>query len=228
MNDKQHTNDKPAALQSILDTGILPLFYWDSPTVSLNVIRTLYKAGIRALEYTNRGKEALANFTILKKALSGEAPELHLGVGTVKTAAEAQDFIQAGADFIVAPIANPEVAALADKAGLLWIPGCMTPTEIFHAQQLGAVLIKIFPANILGPEFVSSIRELFQGQLFIPTGGVELQRENIHAWFKAGVCAVGMGSRLISKDILKNEQYELLYTNTVTALALVRSVMHEN
>jgi 2-dehydro-3-deoxyphosphogluconate aldolase / (4S)-4-hydroxy-2-oxoglutarate aldolase len=220
-------SDKKVVLQSILDQGMLPLFYWDSPIVSLEVIRTLYKAGIRALEYTNRGPAALENFRFLKKALDAEAPGLYLGIGTVKTAREAEAFIRAGADFIVSPIINGEVAALSDQAGLLWIPGCMTPTEVFLAQQHQAALIKIFPAGVLGPEFVHSIRDLFQGQLFIPTGGVELDRENISSWFKAGVCAVGMGSKLISKDILNREQYGLLYEHTVLALELVRSVREE-
>ena len=214
--------DKKVILQSILDQGMLPLFYWDSPTVSLEVIRTLYRAGIRALEYTNRGAAALTNFGSAKKILAVEAPDLYLGIGTVKTAAEAEAFVKAGADFIVSPIVNPEVAAVAAREGLLWIPGCMTPTEIFLAQQHQAALIKIFPANIVGPEFVSSIRELFAGQLFIPTGGVELDKENIRSWFKAGVAAVGMGSRLISKEVLKGEQYDVLYKNTVIALELVK------
>ncbi|HEX9509711.1 MAG TPA: bifunctional 4-hydroxy-2-oxoglutarate aldolase/2-dehydro-3-deoxy-phosphogluconate aldolase [Puia sp.] len=220
-------SDKKVILQSILDQGMLPLFYWDSPTVSLEVIRALYRAGVRSLEYTNRGPAALENFRFLKKELSGEAPDLYLGIGTVKTAGEAESFIKAGADFIVSPIVNGEVAVVAEKAGLLWIPGCMTPTEIHLAQQHRAELIKIFPANILGPEFVSSIRELFPGQLFIPTGGVELNMENIRSWFKAGVCAVGMGSRLISKDVLQHEQYELLYKHTVIALELVKAVQNE-
>ena len=110
-------NDKKVILQSILDQGMLPLFYWDSPTVSLEVIRALYRAGVRALEYTNRGPAALENFRFLKKELSGEAADLYLGIGTVKTAAEAEAFIKAGADFIVSPIVNGEVAALAEKAG---------------------------------------------------------------------------------------------------------------
>ncbi|HTI07557.1 MAG TPA: hypothetical protein VL832_03340 [Puia sp.] len=221
-------SDKQTILQSILNQGMLPLFYWDSPTVSLEVIRTLYKAGIRALEYTNRGGAALENFKFLKKELSDiTAPGLYLGIGTIKTKEEADAFIKAGADFIVSPIVNGEVAMAAEKAGLLWVPGCMTPTEIHQAQVHQAALIKIFPANILGPEFVSSIRELFPGQLFIPTGGVELNKENIRSWFKAGVCAVGMGSKLISKDILKQEQYDLLYSHTVTALELVSSVVNE-
>ncbi|HVU54364.1 MAG TPA: hypothetical protein VHD83_04885 [Puia sp.] len=220
-------NDKKVILQSILDQGMLPLFYWDSAEVSIEVTRVLYKAGVRALEYTNRGKAALENFRAMKKVFAVEAPDLYLGVGTIKTPDEAKAFIEAGADFIIAPIVNPEVAGVAARAGLLWIPGCMTPTEIHQAQQLQAAVIKIFPANILGPEFVSSIRELFPGQLFIPTGGVELNRANIDAWFKAGVCAVGMGSRLISKDILKNQQYDVLYKHTVTALELVSDVVNE-
>jgi len=221
-------SDKKIILQSILNQGMLPLFYWENPAVSVEVTRTLYKAGVRALEYTNRGKAALENFRMMKKVFAVEAPDLYLGIGTIKTEQEAKDFVAAGADFIIAPIVNPAVAAVAEKAGLLWIPGCMTPTEIFQAQQLKAAVIKIFPANILGHEFISSIRELFQGQLFIPTGGVELNKDNIRAWFKAGVCAVGMGSKLLSKDILMNEQYEILYKNTVTALQLVRDVINEN
>lgn len=220
-------SDKKTILQSILNQGMLPLFYWDSPHVSLEVIRTLYKAGIRALEYTNRGPAALENFKFLKKELSGEAPDLYLGIGTVKTGADAEAFIKAGADFIVSPIVSPDVAVAAEKAGLLWIPGCMTPTEINLAQQHKAMLIKIFPANILGPEFVSSIRELFQGQLFIPTGGVELNLDNIRSWFKAGVCAVGMGSKLISKEVLQHEKYEVLYKSTLLAMELVKTVMNE-
>ena len=220
--------DKRVILQSILGQGILPLFYWESPAVSLKVMQTMYKAGVRAVEYTNRGTAALDNFTMMKKALAAEAPDLYLGIGTIKSAAEARAFVAAGADFIVAPIVNPEVGAVAEQAGLLWVPGCMTPTEIYTAQQHKAELIKLFPANILGPEFVSSIRELFQDQLFIPTGGVEIDEANIRGWVKAGVCAVGLGSKLISKDILKNENYDLLYENTLRALKIARAVINEN
>ncbi len=220
-------SNKKKILESIQEKGVLPLFYCDSVETSLEVIRVLYKAGVRALEYTNRGKAALDNFTKLKKTLSAETPDLFLGIGTVKSAAEAEAFIAAGADFIVAPIVNPEVAAIAHKAGLLWIPGCMTPTEIYLAQRHEAPLIKIFPANIVGHEFVHSIRELFPGQLFIPTGGVEINKENIRAWFNAGVCAVGLGSRLISKEVLTQQNFDSLYKNTVIALGLVQEVMNE-
>jgi 2-dehydro-3-deoxyphosphogluconate aldolase/(4S)-4-hydroxy-2-oxoglutarate aldolase len=228
LNGDQHKikidmKDKKLVLQSVLDQGLLPLFYWDDATVSLEVMRVLYRAGIRAVEYTNRGSKALENFRALKSVLATEAPDLHLGIGTVKSPEEADAFIQAGADLIVAPLVNAEVAARAEKAGLLWIPGAMTPTEIFLAQQHHAPLIKIFPANILGPEFIGSIRELFPGQMFIPTGGVELDQQNINTWFKAGVSAVGMGSRLISKEVLRDKQYDLLYKNTVKAMGMVKA-----
>jgi len=216
---------KKAVLNCILTQGILPLFYYDDAEVSLQITRTLYKAGIRVLEYTNRGKHALENFKILVKAANREMPDLYLGVGTVKNVSEAEAFADAGAELIVSPIINPEISKIAQKHKLLWIPGCMTPTEIYAAQKCGAEIIKIFPANILGPQFISSIKELFPGQLFIPTGGVEITPENISGWFHAGVCAVGLGSKLISKDVLENQLYDELYEQTVKALELVKAAM---
>ncbi|PWK79117.1 2-dehydro-3-deoxyphosphogluconate aldolase/(4S)-4-hydroxy-2-oxoglutarate aldolase [Mucilaginibacter oryzae] len=215
---------KEIALTAIIEQGTLPLFFYQDPEVSLQITRTLYSAGIRVFEYTNRGAAALANFKILKNALAnGEMPGLVLGIGTIKSFEEAEAFIDAGADFIVSPIVNPAVGKMAAEKELLWIPGCMTPTEIYTAQQHGAALIKIFPANILGPEFVSSIRDLFAGQLFIPTGGVDLNSESIGTWFKAGVCAVGMGSKLISKAVLENQLYNQLYADTVKLLEMVKA-----
>jgi|SRR6185503_2209968 len=214
---------KKAVLNSILAQGMLPLFYYDDAEVSLQIAKTLYKAGVRALEYTNRGAHALENFKALKKARKKEMPELYLGIGTIKNSSEAEDFVDAGADFIVSPIVNNEVAKIAHKHDLLWIPGCMTPTEIDAAQKHGAELIKIFPANILGAAFISSIKDLFPGQLFVPTGGVELDQKNISEWFKAGVCAVGFGSKLITKDVLEKHLYDQLYANTVKAFELIKS-----
>jgi 2-dehydro-3-deoxyphosphogluconate aldolase/(4S)-4-hydroxy-2-oxoglutarate aldolase len=215
-------NNKEAILDTILAQGMLPLFFYEDAEVSLQVIRTLYNAGVRVIEYTNRGAEALANFNFIKKAVDSEMPGLYLGIGTIKTGIEAEAFVDAGADFIVSPIIDSEVAMVADSYNLLWIPGCMTPTEIHIAQQYKARLIKIFPANILGPAFISSVRELFPGQLFIPTGGVELEAENIAAWFRAGVCAVGMGSKLISKTVLDERLYSKLHGDTLKALELVQ------
>jgi 2-dehydro-3-deoxyphosphogluconate aldolase/(4S)-4-hydroxy-2-oxoglutarate aldolase len=216
---------KKAVLNCILTQGILPLFYYEDAQVSLEITRTLYKAGIRVLEYTNRGKQAFENFRVLEKAVNKEMPDMYLGIGTIKNISEAEAFADAGADFIVSPIINPEIAKIAQKYKLLWIPGCMTPTEIYAAQKCSAELIKIFPANIVGHQFISSIRELFPGQLFVPTGGVELNPENISTWFHAGVCAVGLGSKLITKDILENKLYDQLYEQTVKALEMVKAAM---
>ena len=214
---------KQEVLDSIIKQGMLPLFFYEDAEVSLQVVRTLYKAGVRVMEYTNRAKEAFENFKILKAAADKEMPGFYFGAGTVKTKADAIKYTDAGADLIVAPTINPEVGDVVNKLGGLWIPGCMTPTEIHLAQEHGAALIKIFPANVLGPGFVSAVSDVFRGQLFIPTGGVELNKENISGWFKAGVCAVGMGSRLITKETLQNKLYDKLYEDTVKALQLVEA-----
>ena len=215
---------KSSILKAITDQGMLPLFFHADEQKSIAITQAVYDAGVRVIEYTNRGKEALANFKQLKKAALQTMPDLILGIGTIKNPKEAQDFIDAGADFIVCPIVTPEVAEVVQKAGLLWIPGCMTPTEISIAQKHGAGLIKIFPANILGQEFISSIKDLFSGQLFMPTGGVDLSRENISSWFKAGVCAVGMGSKLISKEVMASDNYDVLVQQTKDVLALIKSI----
>ncbi len=216
---------KKAVLNSILTQGMLPLFFYEDVEVSLQIIRTLYNAGITVMEYTNRAKPAFDNFKVLRKAVDKEMPDLYLGIGTIKNISEAEAFVDAGADFIVAPTINAEVAKVAHKHKLLWIPGCMTPTEIYAAQKNGAELVKIFPANVLGPAFISSVREIFPGILFMPTGGVDLTPKNITAWFHAGVSAVGMGSKLISKDVLNDRLYEQLHTDTVKALELIKAAM---
>jgi len=216
-------DNKLRSLNLIIEQGMLPLFFHPSETITINITRALYEAGIRVVEYTNRGKEALNNFSKLKAEAVKSMPDLQLGIGTIKTAEEAQQFIDAGADFIVAPTVNLDVASKANENGLLWAPGCMTPTEISLAQQNGAALIKIFPANILGTAFVSSIKDLFAGQAFMPTGGVDLTEENISGWFKSGVVAVGMGSKLVSKEILEGEQYDLLKKNTIEVLNVIQN-----
>jgi 2-dehydro-3-deoxyphosphogluconate aldolase/(4S)-4-hydroxy-2-oxoglutarate aldolase len=214
--------NKETVLDSILTQGMLPLFFYEDEGVSVEIVRTLYRAGVRVLEYTNRGKEALHNFRVIKKVVKKEMPGMYLGIGTIKNGLEAETFVDAGADFIVSPIVDNEVALVAANYKMLWIPGCMTPTEIHIAQQYKAMLIKLFPANILGPAFVSSIRDLFPGQLFIPTGGVEIEAGNISGWFRSGVCAVGMGSKLISKQVLDERLYDQLHADTLKALELVQ------
>ncbi|HEY0670578.1 MAG TPA: bifunctional 4-hydroxy-2-oxoglutarate aldolase/2-dehydro-3-deoxy-phosphogluconate aldolase [Sphingobacteriaceae bacterium] len=214
---------KAALLQLIPEQGILPLYFNKDTEVSVNILKALYKAGIRTVEYTNRGEAALTNFKKLKEVCNTELNGMLLGVGTIKNAESAQAFIDAGADYIISPGLVEDVAAVADKNGLLWVPGCMTPSEIIKAEQLGAKFVKLFPGNILGPAFMSTIKELFPGILFMPTGGVELDKDNISGWFKAGVSAVGMGSKLISKDVMENQKYDELIASTKEAMEIVKA-----
>ena len=214
---------KTTLLQLIPEQGILPLYFNKDTEISINILKALYKAGIRTVEYTNRGEAALTNFKKLREVCNNELDGMYLGVGTIKNAESAQAFIDAGADYIISPGLVEDVAAVADRNGLLWVPGCMTPSEIIKAEQMGAKFVKLFPGNLLGPAFMSTIKELFPGLLFMPTGGVELDKDNISGWFKAGVCAVGMGSKLVSKDVMENQKYDELTEATKQAIEIVKS-----
>ena len=212
---------KEIAIQVLEQQKLLPLYYHDSEEVSLTVLKALYKAGGRIVEYTNRGPNALKNFKKLRSIVDTELSGMLLGIGTIKNVKQCNEYINAGADFIVCPIVKPEVAEVTHKAGLLWIPGCMTPTEIALAEESGATHIKLFPGNILGPSYVTAIKELFPSIRFMPTGGVEPEVENLKAWFKAGVVAVGMGSKLITKQGIEQNNFEAITSNTRNALQLI-------
>jgi len=217
--------EKKATLLGLIPRqGILPLYFHPDTTVSIEVLKALYVAGIRAVEYTNRGEAALKNFMALRKVCDVEMKDMYLGIGTIKNEESAKTFVDAGADFIISPGLVDAVAAIAEENDLLWVPGCMTPTEIIRAETLGAELIKLFPGNVLGPGFMSAIKEIFPGLLFMPTGGVELDKENISAWFKAGVCAVGMGSKLISKQVLEAKNYKQIEVSTREVLDIIRTL----
>ncbi len=140
-------------------------------------MKALYAGGIRVVEFTNRGAAAQENFEAMLKVRDKECKDLLLGIGTIKTKKDAKAFIKSGADFIIAPGMIEEVAETVHKEDMLWIPGCMTTTEIIKAEQAGASLIKLFPGNLLGPGFMSAIRDLFPDLLFMPTGGVEAERK---------------------------------------------------
>lgn len=215
---------KDILLKLIPEQGILPLYFYKDTEVSLQVLRALYNAGIRAVEYTNRGDDALRNFKKMRELCDTELTGMYLGIGTIKNAAIARSFIDAGADYIICPGLIEEVAEVADKINMLWVPGCMTPSEIIRAENMGAKMIKLFPGNILGPAFMSSIKELFPQLSFMPTGGVDLDKENIAGWFKAGVCAVGMGSKLVSKSLLDKKDYAKIEEATRQAMDIVSQV----
>lgn len=216
-NSKQVTD-------TIIAQGMLPLYFNADETVSLEVLKAIYRAGVKAVEYTNRGEAALRNFKKLIEIRNAEMPGLLLGVGTIKNLQSAQDYLAAGADFLVSPGFVKEVADFAVAKDIFYAPGCMTPTEIIAAENSGIKFIKLFPGNMLGPDFLSSIKEIFPQLLFMPTGGVDTSKENIEGWYKAGVCAVGMGSKLISKKLMEQKDYSAIEKDTKAVLALLQSI----
>lgn len=215
-----HKKEQP--LQVLLEQKLLPLYYHESEEVSIAILKALYDAGVRIVEYTHRGENALENFKVLRKEADKSMAELLLGIGTVKGKKQAKKYMEAGADFIVAPSINEEVGELTLKANLLWIPGCMTPTEIAGAENAGAEIIKIFPGNLLGSSFVTAVKDLFPDLKFIVTGGVEAEENNLRDWFRSGVVGVGMGSKLISKQMIEGRDYKGLKAAAVNALRLVK------
>jgi len=210
--------------ESIIAQGMLPLYFNADEEVSVEVLKAIYRAGVKAVEYTNRGEAALRNFKKLIEIRNAEMRGLLLGVGTVKNLQTAQDYIAVGADFLVSPGFVKEVADYAVINDIFYAPGCMTPAEIIAAENSGIKFIKLFPGNMLGPEFLSGIKDIFPQLLFMPTGGVDTTKENIEGWYKAGVCAVGMGSKLISKKLMEQKDYSTIEKDTKTVLALLQSI----
>jgi 2-dehydro-3-deoxyphosphogluconate aldolase/(4S)-4-hydroxy-2-oxoglutarate aldolase len=211
-------------IKEIKEQGLLPLFYHDDADICIGITKALYAAGIRNIEFTNRGKHAFENFKVLMKQKDSSMPGLLLGTGTIKTNDEASAYINAGADFLVSPIFDNGVCDVAYMNKIPWIPGCMTPTEIHNAQQAGCSLIKFFPGNLLGPGYVEAIMPLFNGLDFIVTGGVDTTEENIKAWFNSGVSGVGIGSKLITKKILEDKNYSELEVVAGKLLSIIRKI----
>ncbi|MEI9945726.1 MAG: bifunctional 4-hydroxy-2-oxoglutarate aldolase/2-dehydro-3-deoxy-phosphogluconate aldolase [Chitinophagaceae bacterium] len=216
--------NKEQATQAIIDQGILPLYFNPDETVSIEVLRAIYKAGIKAVEYTNRGDAALSNFKKMVAVRNSEMPGILLGVGTVKNKEQAESYMNAGADFLVSPGFVLEIATYAASKNVLYAPGCMTPSEIIAAENAGMKFIKLFPGDMLGPKYLSSIKEIFPKLFFMPTGGVDTTKENIDGWFKAGVVAVGMGSKLISKKLMEAKDYATIEKETKEVLATIQAV----
>lgn len=209
---------------AIVNQGILPLYFNADEEITIEVLRAIYRAGIKAVEYTNRGEAALRNFTKMVEVRNQEMPGLLLGVGTIKNLQQAKDFENVGADFFISPGFVPEVAVYLISKDLFYSPGCMTPTEIIAAENAGVKFIKLFPGNMLGPEFLSGIKDIFPKLLFMPTGGVDTTKANIEGWYKAGVSAVGMGSKLISKQLMADKEYSTIESETKKVLEVIQSI----
>jgi 2-dehydro-3-deoxyphosphogluconate aldolase / (4S)-4-hydroxy-2-oxoglutarate aldolase len=214
--------------QQIIDVitkqGMLPLYFNADAQVSIEILRALYKAGVRVMEFTNRGEEALYNFKKLIEVKNIEMPDAIIGIGTIKNLHQAKTYLDAGAAFLVSAGYEGDVAAYCTKHDIFYGPGCMTPTEIQAAENAGVKFVKLFPGNMLGPEFMSSIKDIFPKMVFMPTGGVDTTKESIEGWYKSGVSAVGMGSKLVSKKLMEAKDYAGIEKIAKEVLDLIKAI----
>jgi len=205
-------------------TGLVPLFYNADLELSKKVIKACYDGGARLLEFTARGDFAHEVFGELNKYVLKELPGMIMGVGSVTDAAAASRFMSLGANFIVTPVLREDIAIVCNRRKVLWSPGCGTLSEIARAEELGCEIVKLFPGDIYGPDFVKAIRGPQPWTSIMPTGGVSPTKENLEGWFKAGVTCVGMGSQLISKDIIEHGDFKKLQNNVEVALRIIQQV----
>ena len=200
------------------ETGLVPLFYHPDLETSKKVVAACYQGGARLLEFTARGDFAHEVFAELVKYVTNELPGMIMGVGSVTDAAAASRFMSLGANFIVTPVLREDIAIACNRRKVLWSPGCGTLTEIARAEELGCEIVKLFPGDVYGPEFVKAVKGPQPWTSIMPTGGVSPNEESIGAWFKAGVTCVGMGSQLIKKN--GNGDYDLAEISRLVALSL--------
>ena len=210
-------------LNTIVETGLVPVFYNSDVAVAKRIAAALAAGGARVIEFTNRGDFAPWVFKELSEYLAKTTPKLILGVGSVIDAPTAALYIASGANFVVGPVLNPEVARLCNRRKIAYSPGCGSATEISEAEELGVEIVKVFPGDSVGgPEFVKAILGPCPWTRIMPTGGVETTKESINAWFKAGIAAAGIGSNLVKKEWVAAGNYEAITTKTAEVLAWIR------
>ena len=211
-------------VQQMKESGMVPLFYHSDSEVAKAVLKACYDGGARLMEFTSRGDFAIEIFTDLIKYALAELPGMILGVGSVTDAAAASQYMLAGANFVVTPVFRKDIALVCNRRKVLWSPGCGSLTEIANAEEWGCELVKLFPGSIYGPGFVKAIKGPQPWTSIMPTGGVSTEEENLRGWFDAGVTCVGMGSKLISKEILVKKDYHALETEVRSVLELIRKI----
>lgn len=205
-------------------TGLVPLFYHPDPALGKDVLRACYQGGAKLLEFTNRGDGAHEVFRALTAFARKELPELAIGVGSVTDAATASLYIQTGADFVVTPVLRKDIAVVCNRRKVLWSPGCGTLGEIAEAEELGCEIVKLFPGGTYGPGFIKAIKGPQPWTSIMPTGGVSPTEDNLGAWFGAGAACVGMGSKLITKEILQNRDFIGLEDRVRDTLEIIASL----
>lgn len=206
--------DKLTTLNYINLNKVVPVFYSPDVEIAKSVTKACYEGGIKILEFTNRGDFAWEVFKDLEIYCRQNLPAMILGAGSILDPALANLYISMGSNFIVGPITNPEIAKTCNRKQIPYIPGCLTPSEISAAEELGCDVVKIFPADSIGgPSFVKSILAPMPWTRIMPTGGVDMDPESLKKWFESGVFAVGMGSKLFTKEIISEQNWDLLTKN---------------
>lgn len=206
------------------EQGMVPLFYHPDVELGKQVLTACYKGGARLLEFTNRGDFAHEVFGELNKFCEKELPEMIMGVGSVTDAGAASLYLQLGANFVVTPVLREDIAIVCNRKKVLWSPGCGSLTEIARAEELGCEIVKLFPGDTYGPGFVKAVLAPQPWTSIMPTGGVSPDEENLRGWFSAGVTCVGMGSKLISNDIIKQRDFGKLEGMCRETLRLIQEV----
>jgi 2-dehydro-3-deoxyphosphogluconate aldolase/(4S)-4-hydroxy-2-oxoglutarate aldolase len=206
------------------ENGMVPLFFHSDIELSKKVLKACYDGGSRLMEFTSRGDFAFEVFGALNKYALAELPGMILGVGSITDAAAASLYMQLGANFIVTPVLREDIAIACNRRKVLWSPGCASLTEIARAEELGCEIVKLFPGDVYGPKFIKGIKGPCPWTSIMPTGGVSTERENLKSWFDAGVTCVGIGSQLISNEILKNQDFKGLETLVRDTLVTIKEL----
>jgi 2-dehydro-3-deoxyphosphogluconate aldolase/(4S)-4-hydroxy-2-oxoglutarate aldolase len=194
-------------IEKVLRAGLIPVFYNGDVDVALGVVSACVEGGAHLVEFTNRGDRAYNVFNELSTRCDEELPEAILGAGTVVDPYTASLYINSGANFIVGPSLNVEVARLCNRRKVLYIPGCQTPTEISEAEELGVDIVKLFPASVLSPKFVKDLMGPSPQTLVMPSGGISLDEKEVAEWVEAGAVALNLGSALISRNLMVERSY---------------------
>ncbi|HLT94921.1 MAG TPA: bifunctional 4-hydroxy-2-oxoglutarate aldolase/2-dehydro-3-deoxy-phosphogluconate aldolase [Membranihabitans sp.] len=208
-------------IQTILEQRLVPLFYHPEVSVGKEILKACYDGGARLMEFTNRGDFAQEVFAELNRYVLKELPEMVLGVGSVNDAPTAALYMQLGANFIVAASFREEIARICNRRKVLYVPGCGSLTEIGNAEEMGCEFVKLFPGSVYGPGFVKAIKGPSPWTRIMPTGGVSTEESNLRGWFDAGVSAVGMGSQMISKEIISGRDWSALSDRVRSTLELI-------
>ncbi len=220
--------DRMAVLAAMMDQSIIPVFYDPDVEVCRNVIQACANGGAKCVEFTNRGDFAAHAFLEVTRHFASADPSVIMGVGSIVDAPTAAIYIANGARFVVGPLLNAEVARLCNRRGIPYSPGCGSATEIGAAQELGCEIVKVFPgASVGGPEFVRSVMAPMPWTRIMPTGGVEPTEDSLRKWFGAGIVACGVGSNLITKELLKAKDYAGIEAKVRDAIALTQRIKRE-